>query len=80
MTPVAARLPFFVGERAVGTVAQAHLPALRAQGLIRAWRDERFALFDPVTCEVLATMGRAAARFWGTSPLPCPPRHPPMAC
>ena len=96
--PAAARVPFFVGEIAVGTVARAHLAALRAwpsllavdersvtlmtadrsaalaevhtalhaQGLIRAWRDESFALFDPHTQEVLATMERAAARFWGT--------------
>ncbi len=94
----AARVPFFVGDAAVGTVARAHLPALRAwpgflafdehsvtliaaernaalaeinaalrdRGLIRAWRDESFALFDPRTHEVLATMERAAARFWGT--------------
>jgi 8-oxo-dGTP pyrophosphatase MutT (NUDIX family) len=40
--------------------------ALRAQGLIRAWRDECFALFDPETREPLALMERAAARFWGT--------------
>ena len=46
-------------------LAEVHA-ALRGQGLIRAWRDESFALFDPVTHEVLATMERAAARFWGT--------------
>jgi len=39
---------------------------LRRQGLIRAWRDEAFALFDPATGARLATMERAAARFWGT--------------
>lgn len=39
---------------------------LRQQGLIRAWRDEAFALFDPATGARLATMERAAARFWGT--------------
>jgi 8-oxo-dGTP pyrophosphatase MutT (NUDIX family) len=39
---------------------------LRQQGLIRAWRDEAFALFDPATGTRLATMERAAARFWGT--------------
>ena len=93
-----ARVPFFVGERAVGTVAQEHLAALcawpeflqigersvtliatdrstalgevhaalHAQGLIRAWRDETFPLFDPHTFKVLATMERAAARFWGS--------------
>lgn len=40
--------------------------ALHAQGLIRAWRDEAFPLFDPDTQEPLALMERAAARFWGT--------------
>lgn len=45
--------------------------ALRAQGLIRAWRDETFALFGPPAGEsgrlpVLAHIERAAARFWGT--------------
>ena len=35
-------------------------------GLIRAWRDEPFALFDPADGARLATMERAAARFWGT--------------
>ena len=96
--PAATRAPFFVGSRAVGTVAREHLAALRAwphlltvdergvsllaadgtaalaevnaalhaQGLIRAWRDESFALFDPHTHETLATMDRAAARFWGS--------------
>jgi 8-oxo-dGTP pyrophosphatase MutT (NUDIX family) len=40
--------------------------ALRDLGLIRAWRDEPFALFDPASGTRLATMERAAARFWGT--------------
>jgi 8-oxo-dGTP pyrophosphatase MutT (NUDIX family) len=98
----AGRVPCFVLDgarsRAVGTVARAHLAALRAwprfvavdahgvtlvaadrdaalaemhtalraQGLIRAWRDEAITLLDPRTHEVLATMERAAARFWGT--------------
>ena len=35
-------------------------------GLIRAWRDEPFALFDPADGARLATIERAAARFWGT--------------
>lgn len=39
---------------------------LRATGLIRAWRDEDFALLDPATLQVLARIERAAARFWGT--------------
>jgi 8-oxo-dGTP pyrophosphatase MutT (NUDIX family) len=96
----AARLPFRVNDRPVGSVALTHLHALRAwpqwlqvddsgvalraqaraldgvlasinaalrqQGLIRAWRDEPFALFDPASGARLATMERAAARFWGT--------------
>lgn len=40
--------------------------ALRARGLIRAWRDEPFGVPDPSTLQVLAVMERAAARFWGT--------------
>ncbi len=94
----AARLPFVVGGRAVGSVARAHLPvlrgwrdglqvhgdhvaltagdrdatlaelntAMRARGLIRAWRDETFPLLDPETLQPLAQMERAATRFWGT--------------
>lgn len=94
----AARVPFVVGGRAVGSVARTHLPALRAwrgglrvhddhvaltasdrdaalaalnaelraAGLIRAWRDEIFPLFDPESLEPLALMERAATRFWGT--------------
>jgi 8-oxo-dGTP pyrophosphatase MutT (NUDIX family) len=96
----AARVPFSVGECAVGSVARAHLAALRAwphwlqvaddgvtliaephtqrqalaqvnaalrqQGLIRAWRDEAFALFDPQRGTRLTSMERAAMRFWGT--------------
>jgi 8-oxo-dGTP pyrophosphatase MutT (NUDIX family) len=96
----AARVPFSVNGKAVGSVARAHLQALRAWpdglqvneagvelqaeaprlsallaqlnaalralGLIRAWRDEPFALFDPHDGSRLATMERASARFWGT--------------
>ena len=40
--------------------------ALRAQGLVRAWRDEIFPIFDPQTLQPLARIERAAARFWGT--------------
>jgi 8-oxo-dGTP pyrophosphatase MutT (NUDIX family) len=39
---------------------------LRELGLIRAWRDEAFALLDPASGARLASMERAAARFWGT--------------
>jgi 8-oxo-dGTP pyrophosphatase MutT (NUDIX family) len=40
--------------------------ALRAEGLIVAWRDEVFPLFSPASGAVLATFERASARFWGT--------------
>jgi 8-oxo-dGTP pyrophosphatase MutT (NUDIX family) len=92
------RVPFVLAGRRVGTVARAHLPALRAwpdwlavtdadvtliapdanaaldgintglraQGLIRAWRDEGFGVFCPTSGERLARMERAASRFWGT--------------
>ena len=40
--------------------------ALRAEGLIRAWRDETFALFSPGNGAVLALLERASTRFWGT--------------
>ena len=96
----AARVPFTVQGRAVGSVARAHLPALlgrttvfrvdgsgvdllvspderdaalacvnatlHQEGLIVAWRDEMFPLFDPLTLQPLARIERAAARFWGT--------------
>ncbi|MFM8766602.1 MAG: DUF4743 domain-containing protein, partial [Rubrivivax sp.] len=39
---------------------------LHELGLIRAWRDEPFALFSPSSGAVLAVFERAAARFWGT--------------
>lgn len=92
------RVPFFVRGATVGSVAKAHLPALRAfadavriddtgvhalhddpsealapvnralreAGLVRAWRDELFALPDPGTLQTLARIERASARFWGT--------------
>lgn len=94
------RRPFCIDGREVGSVAVAHLDALRrwphwlridagavtllpgaaerdaalavvnralhAAGLIRAWRDEPFLLPDPASGTALATMERAAARFWGT--------------
>jgi 8-oxo-dGTP pyrophosphatase MutT (NUDIX family) len=95
-----ARAPFHVDGERVGSVAVAHLGALRRwprwvaedrsgvhllvpraarddalaemhatlrdDGLIVAWRDEPFALFHPAGDRVLATVERAAARFWGT--------------
>ncbi|GAA0742010.1 DUF4743 domain-containing protein [Ideonella azotifigens] len=39
--------------------------ALRAQGLIRAWRDEPYPLLDDED-RLCATIERASARFWGT--------------
>jgi len=99
----AARVPFSVNGRPVGSVARTNLTALRAwpgvirigesdvaldcadedlqdtlrgindalreRGLILAWRDELFALFDPATLTPLARMERAATRFWGTPTL-----------
>ncbi len=90
----AARVPFVLNGLRVGSVARAHLAALRAlgvqagdhgvtlqatdatlaalnaalraQGLILAWRDEPFAIFDPARGARLGTMERAASRFWGT--------------
>jgi len=96
----AARVPFSVNGKVVGSVARAHLGALRAwpqwlqvddarvalhaeaatldavlaelnaelrrRGLIRAWRDEPFALRDPTGGSQPATLERAATRFWGT--------------
>ncbi|MCW5661358.1 MAG: DUF4743 domain-containing protein [Burkholderiaceae bacterium] len=40
--------------------------ALRADGLILAWRDEAFALFDVNGRPIGVSMERAATRFWGT--------------
>ena len=94
------RLPFVVDGEPVGSVAEAHLgalkrwhrwlrvgpqaveltaprpardeafaemnAALRAQGLVRAWRDEPFPLLSPSSGRVLAVFERASARFWGT--------------
>ena len=96
----AARVPFVVAGQRVGSVASAHLGALRpfadellidgdgvhlrctaeqrsavlerinqrlrALGLIRAWRDEPYALPDARGQGSLARIERASARFWGT--------------
>jgi 8-oxo-dGTP pyrophosphatase MutT (NUDIX family) len=40
--------------------------ALRAQGLVRGWRNELCALVCPDTGQRLGRIERAAARFWGT--------------
>jgi 8-oxo-dGTP pyrophosphatase MutT (NUDIX family) len=39
---------------------------LRAAGLIVAWRDETYPVIDLDSGEPLATIERAASRFWGT--------------
>jgi 8-oxo-dGTP pyrophosphatase MutT (NUDIX family) len=55
------------GDEASLTEAMAKVnAALRQAGLIVAWRDEPFPLFDPATLATLATVERAACRFWGT--------------
>lgn len=40
--------------------------ALRERGLIRAWRDEPYAVRGADGVRVLARIERAASRFWGT--------------
>jgi 8-oxo-dGTP pyrophosphatase MutT (NUDIX family) len=40
--------------------------SLRADGLIVAWRDEPFTLFDTAGRSLGLTIERAATRFWGT--------------
>ncbi len=39
---------------------------LHRRGAILAWRDEPYAVVDPASGATLATIERAAARFWGT--------------
>ena len=94
------RVPFVIGAATVGSVAVAHLDALRAfptllqvqadrvsltveaaardaalatmnaalraQGLVRAWRDETYPVLDPTSRRLLACFERASSRFWGT--------------
>jgi 8-oxo-dGTP pyrophosphatase MutT (NUDIX family) len=92
------RVPFAIDGVAVGSVATAHLgalrawpqwlavdergvqliatrrdsalavinAALRAQGLILAWRDETYAILTRLGDPPLALIERATARFWGT--------------
>ncbi|HET9976393.1 MAG TPA: DUF4743 domain-containing protein [Burkholderiaceae bacterium] len=94
------RRPFRIGPAVVGSVAEAHLPALarwphwlavhpgaielrvgadardtalaainarlRAEGLIRAWRDETYPVLARTGGAPLALIERASARFWGT--------------
>lgn len=48
-------------------LALAHInQALREQGLVRAWRNEFYAIRDPASGRHLARTERAASRFWGT--------------
>jgi 8-oxo-dGTP pyrophosphatase MutT (NUDIX family) len=51
-------------ERADALAEMNH--ALRADGLIVAWRDEPFPLFDVNGRTLGVSMERAATRFWGT--------------
>lgn len=46
-------------------LAEVHA-ALRAEGLILAWRDETYAIVSAPGAAPLALIERAAARFWGT--------------
>lgn len=49
------------------TPVLAHInTALRAAGLIRAWRDETYSIVTAAGQVPLAHIERAAARFWGT--------------
>ena len=48
-----------------GFLAQTN-QALRAAGLITGWRNETYPLQPTAGGELLATLERAAARFWGT--------------
>ena len=41
--------------------------ALHAAGLIRAWRDETYPVLAQGSRQLLATIERAASRFWGTT-------------
>lgn len=47
------------------TLAHLNL-ALREAGLIRAWRDEPYAVLEHLGAPVMARIERAASRFWGT--------------
>jgi len=54
--PPAARTDFFTEANRV----------LRDEGLIRAWRDETYPLHSLADGTLLATVERAASRFWGS--------------
>jgi len=58
------RLQVAAGER-TDTLAQIN-HRLRASGLIKAWRDEPYALPGATGRDSLTTIERAASRFWGT--------------
>lgn len=75
--PALQRWPQWVAQDARGlhlTAAPASRDAVLAEmntrlhgdGLIVAWRDETFPLYEPASGAVLATFERAATRFWGT--------------
>jgi 8-oxo-dGTP pyrophosphatase MutT (NUDIX family) len=54
--PLAARTAFFADTN----------QRLREEGLIRAWRDETYPLHSLADGTLLATIERAASRFWGS--------------
>ena len=62
----AARVVLDVAAEARDAALAAINRDLRAQGLIKAWRDETYPLPDPASLRVLARIERAASRFWGT--------------
>ena len=64
VTPGAVRLRLPRDERDAW-FAEANA-GLHADGLVKAWRDEPFALPSPSSGRTLAVIERAASRFWGT--------------
>lgn len=61
----AVTLDFGAGQTAIDRHWAALNHALRAQGLIVAWRDEPYGVWDEQETSH-ATIERAASRFWGT--------------
>jgi 8-oxo-dGTP pyrophosphatase MutT (NUDIX family) len=59
---VALTVPAAVRESALADINA----RLRADGLIRGWRDELYPLVDPSSQRLLTRLERAASRFWGT--------------
>lgn len=60
-------MPDALATQAARTAALAPLNlALHEAGLVRGWRDERYAIVTRLGQAPLALIERAAARFWGT--------------